>query len=116
MTITGEKQAKTPSLNQIELAEKIQSKTPIAVDFWAEWCGPCRRLGPIIDELYAMFQGKLAIYKINIDDNREAAMLHEIKTIPTVIIFQEGKVLERIVGTVTKEELVKKFENYAIKA
>ena len=82
------------------------SKLPVLVDFWAEWCGPCRRIGPIVEELAEEFKDKLTVAKINIDEQQEAANKFGVQSIPTLIIFKNGQLAERIVGAVPKETLV----------
>ncbi len=88
--------------------EKIisETKTPILVDFWAEWCGPCRRVGPIVEELAGEFEGKLTVAKVNIDEHQMAANQLGVQSIPTLMLFRDGKLAERIVGAVPKETLV----------
>lgn len=81
------------------------SSTPVLVDFWAEWCRPCQRIAPIIDELAADFEGKLSVAKVNIDEHQNAATQFGVSSIPTLIIFKDGQPAERIVGALPKEEL-----------
>jgi len=75
------------------------------VDFWAPWCGPCRMLGPIIDELGSMFEGKATIAKVNVDEQSELASKFQVMSIPTVLVFKNGEVVEKMVGLRTKEVL-----------
>jgi thioredoxin 1 len=82
------------------------SKTPVLVDFWAEWCGPCRRIGPIVEELANEFTDKLTVAKINIDEHQDVANKFGVQSIPTLMIFKDGQLAERIVGAVPKETLV----------
>jgi len=82
------------------------------VDFWATWCGPCRRQGPIITEIAKEFDGKAVIGKLDVDNNRETAGEYHVRSIPTIIVFKDGKVVERLVGLQTKETLVSVVNRY----
>ena len=83
-------------------ADVLQSQTPVFVDFWAEWCGPCRIIGPIIDDLAKEFDGKVKFVKVNVDENGEIADRYQIQGIPTLIIFKNGQQVNRIVGAAPK--------------
>jgi thioredoxin 1 len=85
--------------------EIVNAKGVAIVDFWAEWCGPCKMLGPTIDALADEYAGKAKIYKLNVDDNPEAGQQLGIKGIPTVIVFKDGKIVDRLVGLQPKEVL-----------
>ena len=85
--------------------EVLQSKLPVLVDFWAEWCGPCRMLSPTIDELASEFSGKAKVGKVNVDQNQMIAERYGIRSIPTLILFKNGTIVEQIVGSQTKEAL-----------
>ena len=89
--------------------EVLQSKLPVLVDFWAEWCGPCRMLSPIIDELATEFSGKAKVGKVNVDQNQMIAERYGIRSIPTLILFKNGEIIEQIVGSQTKEVLKTKL-------
>ena len=87
----------------------INSTTPVLVDFWAELCGPCRTIGPIVEELAKEYDGKLKVVKIDIDANPKISMSFSIRSIPTLMIFKEGKVVEQIICAAPKKTLVDKI-------
>ena len=84
--------------------------TPVLVDFWAPWCGPCKAIAPILEELAEEFAGKLRVAKVNIDDNAEIATEHGIRAIPTMLLFKNGKLVEQIVGMLPKAALKEKLQ------
>ncbi len=90
--------------------EVIKSDVPVVIDFWATWCGPCRMIAPIIEEMANEFEGKAKICKLDVDNNQQTAMQFGIRSIPTVLIFKNGEVVESIVGAVPKQQIVSKLE------
>ena len=83
----------------------LKSSVPVLVDFWAPWCGPCRAVGPIIDELSAEFSGKALVVKMNVDENPATPAKYGIRAIPTLIVFKNGEVLEQLTGQATKSAI-----------
>jgi thioredoxin 1 len=92
-------------------AEVMQSDIPVLVDFWAAWCGPCRIMNPIIDELAETFAGKAKIAKVNVDEEEDLALKFNVMAIPSLIFFQQGEVVERIEGVSDKDNLTNKLNS-----
>jgi thioredoxin 1 len=94
--------------------EVLQSNVPVMVDFWAEWCGPCKMLGPTIDQLADEYQGKVKVAKLNVDDNMNTASRYNIRGIPALLIFQGGQVREQLVGAQPKEKIAQALNKYTV--
>jgi thioredoxin 1 len=93
-------------------SEVLDSSTPVLVDFWAEWCGPCKMIAPVVEQLATEYAGKLKVGKVDVDSNQQTSMQFGIRSIPTLLIFKNGRVVDQIVGAVPKHALADKISKH----
>lgn len=92
--------------------EVLKSDVPVLIDFWAAWCGPCRMIAPIVEELANEYEGKAKITKLDVDNNQNTAQQYGIRSIPTILIFKGGEVVDSIIGAVPKQQIVDRLESH----
>ena len=98
-------------LTDANYKENVLDKKGVAlVDFWAEWCGPCRMIGPVIEELATEYEGKALIAKVDVDENAELSQQYQVRSIPTILILKDGEVVDKHVGVASKKQLMDKIE------
>ncbi|GJM17159.1 MAG: thioredoxin [Thermodesulfobacteriota bacterium] len=91
-------------------SEVVKSEVPVLVDFWAPWCGPCRAIAPIVEEISSSYEGKIKVGKMNVDENQATTMKFGIRSIPTIIMFKDGEAVDQIIGAVPKGEIERVVE------
>src|SRR5207244_5379761 len=102
------------TLTEANFSEQVlKSSTPVLVDFWAEWCGPCKMIAPLLDELAGEYDGKVKIGKVNIDDQQGLAAQYGIRAVPTLLVFKSGEVADQIVGIRSKRDLKSSLDRVA---
>ncbi len=101
---------KAITLSDANFDQVINDEKPVLVDFWAEWCGPCKMIGPVVEELAAEYEGKAVIAKLNVDENPNTTVKFGVRSIPTLLVFKGGKVVDKQVGAVPKSVLAQKLD------
>jgi thioredoxin 1 len=94
--------------------EVLKSEVPVLVDFWATWCGPCRLITPIIEELQGEFTGRAKMFKLDVDNNQKTAMQYGIRSIPTILIFKGGQVVDSIIGAVPRQQIESRLKEHVV--
>jgi thioredoxin 1 len=101
---------KTLELNDSNFDQVINTDKPVLVDFWAEWCGPCKMIGPVVEELAGDYEGKAVVAKLNVDENPQVTARFGVRSIPTLLVFKNGQVVDKQVGAVPKSVLSQKLQ------
>lgn len=91
--------------------EVLKSDKPVLIDFWATWCGPCRMIAPIVEEMSTEYEGKAKIGKLDVDSNQKTSIKYGVRSIPTLLIFKDGEVKQTIIGAIPKPQIVEKLES-----
>lgn len=99
-------------INDANYKELLESGMPVVIDFWAPWCGPCRSITPIIEELATTYEGRVVIGKYNVDDESDLGVEYGIRNIPTLLFFKDGKMVDKHVGTITRDALTAKIDAF----
>jgi thioredoxin 1 len=102
----------TRTASDADFNDLINGDKPVLVDFWAEWCGPCRMVGPIVEEIAGEYADKMTVAKLNVDDNPQTAMTYDVMSIPTMIVYQDGVEKKRIVGARPKAALLQELGEF----
>ncbi|SDJ90663.1 thioredoxin 1 [Catalinimonas alkaloidigena] len=102
--------AKAIEVTDANFDEIINTEKPVLIDFWAEWCGPCKMIGPVVEELAGEYEGKAVVGKLDVDSNPEVSMKYGIRSIPTLLVFKDGQLVDKQVGAVGKRVLADKLD------